>query len=254
MYNIINLKNKRILITGASSGIGHGIVRLLDKLDAQVIMIARREERLKEIKESLRNKESSYYVADLSDLYEIESLVNNIIHEQGALDGFVHSAGITSARPLKSIKPDVLNNVMTVNFYSFIELCRCITIKKRFSLNGLNIVGISSTSSIQGNSSRTAYSASKAAMDAAVRCMAKELAHKKIRINTVAPAFIDTDIYKSFLNYSGAEEDAKMVIARQYLGIGKPEDVANTVAFLLSDASRFITGSTIGVDGGKLTW
>lgn len=254
MYDLIDLKNKTILITGASSGIGKGIVELLDKLEAKVIMVARREDRLKEIKKGLNNKESTYYVADLSNLDKIEDLVEKVVLEHGALNGFVHSAGITSARPLKAIKPDILNNVMTVNFYSFIELCRCITMKKRFSMKGLSVVGISSTSSIQGNSSRTAYSASKAAMDAAVRCMAKELSQKKIRLNTVAPAFIDTEIFESFLNYGENEEDSKMVLARQYLGIGKPEDVANVVAFLLSDASRFITGATIGVDGGKLTW
>lgn len=254
MYNLVDLKDKNILITGSSSGIGKSIAELLDQLGAKVILIARREDKLQEVLNGLENKNSCYYVADLSELDKIEELIKQVVTEQGALDGFVHSAGITSARPLKMIKPNVLHDVMTINFYSFVEICRCISVKKRFSEKGCNIVGISSISSIQGNSSKTAYAASKAAMDATVRCMAKELADKKFRINTVAPAMIETEIYDNFASYSKGSSDAEMVMARQYLGLGKPKDVANMVAFLLSDASRFITGSTIGVDGGRLTW
>lgn len=254
MYSVVNLKDKTILVTGASSGIGAGIVELLDKLEAKVIMVSRRADKLEEIHSRLANKQSCYYVADLSELEKIEGLVKRIIDENGLLDGFVHSAGITSSRPLKTIKPQVLDEVMKINFYSFVEICRCITVRKRFSEQGLNIVGISSTSSIQGNSSKTAYCASKAAMDAAARCMAKELAGKGIRVNTVAPAFIDTGLYDAFLEKGEGSKDAEIIMARQYLGLGKTEDVANVVAFLLSDASRFITGSTIGVDGGKLSW
>lgn len=254
MYNLVDLKDKNILITGASSGIGRCIAELLDKLGARVILIARREDKLKEVLNGLENEKSCYYVTDLNELDKIEELIKQIVAEQGVLNGFVHSAGIARTRPLKMIKSNILHEVMTVNFYSFVELCRCISVKKRFSEAGCNIVGISSVASIQGNSSKTAYAASKAAMDAAVRCMAKELADKKFRINTVAPALIETDIYNTFTNYSKGSSDAEMIMARQYLGLGKPEDVANVVAFLLSDASSFITGSTIGVDGGRLTW
>lgn len=254
MYNLVDLKEKRILVTGASSGIGKEIVTLLDQLEAETILVARREENLKEIVTGLENKKSCYYVADLSQLDELEGLIEQIVAERGPLDGFVHSAGITSSRPFRTIKPDILDQVMKINFYSFVELCRCLTARKRFSETGCNIVGISSTSSIQGNSSKTAYCASKAAMDAAVRCMAKELANKHIRVNTVAPAFIKTDIYESFLEKGEDSKDAELTMARQYLGLGQPSDVANLTAFLLSEASRFITGSTIGVDGGKLSW
>lgn len=254
MYDLVDLKEKRILITGASSGIGKGIATLLDQLEAEMILVARRTENLKEIVTGLHNKNSCYYTADLSELDAIEELIKQIVTEHGPLDGFVHSAGISSSRPLKTIKPDILDQVMKINFYSFVELCRCITMRKRFSADGCNIVGISSTGSLLGNSSKTAYCASKAAMDAAVRCMAKELADKHIRVNTVAPAFIETDIYDSFLEKGEGSKDVELTMARQYLGLGQPSDVANLTAFLLSDASRFITGSTIGVDGGKLSW
>lgn len=254
MHTVVNLKDKTILVTGASSGIGAGIVELLDKLETKVVMVARREDKLEQLKSKLKNPHSSYVTADLAKLDTIEELVKEIVNDNGPLDGFVHCAGITSSRPLKTIKPDVLDKVMKINFYSFVELCRCLTVKKRFSDKGFNIVGISSTSSIQGNTSKTAYSASKAAMDAAVRCMAKELAGKGIRVNTIAPAFIGTEMYEKFLDKGEDSKDAELVMARQYLGLGKVEDVANMAVFLLSDASRFITGSTLGVDGGKLSW
>lgn len=198
MHNLVDLKGKRILVTGASSGIGKEIAVLLDRLEAETILVARREENLQEIVTGLQVEKSCYYTADLSELNKIEGLIKQIVAERGPLDGFVHSAGIASSRPLKTIKPDILDQVMKINFYSFVELCRCITARKRFSETGCNIVGISSTGSILGNSSKTAYCASKAAMDAAVRCMAKELANKHIRVNTVAPSFIETDIYDSF--------------------------------------------------------
>ncbi|MCI9538614.1 MAG: SDR family oxidoreductase [Eubacterium sp.] len=254
MHNLVDLKGKRILVTGASSGIGKEIAVLLDRLEAETILVARREENLQEIVTGLQVEKSCYYTADLSELNKIEGLIKQIVAERGPLDGFVHSAGIASSRPLKTIKPDILDQVMKINFYSFVELCRCITARKRFSETGCNIVGISSTGSILGNSSKTAYCASKAAMDAAVRCMAKELANKHIRVNTVAPSFIETDIYDSFLEKGEGSKDVELTMARQYLGLGQPSDVANLTAFLLSEASRFITGSTIGVDGGKLSW
>ncbi len=252
MYDLVNLNNKQIIVTGASSGIGKETVKLLDRLGAKTILIARREEKLKNVISDLQNNESCYYSTDLSQLDVIEELVKRIVSEHGPLDGFVHSAGVSSSRPLKTIKPDVLHKVMAINFYSFVEFVRCISVKKRFSENGCNIVGISSVASMRGNSSKTAYSASKAAMDAAVRCMAKELANKKFRVNTVAPGLIETDMYNAFLDKGESSKDAERVMAKQYLGVGKPIDVANLTAFLLSDASCFITGATIGVEGGRL--
>lgn len=252
MYNLVNLKDKTILITGASSGIGQAIAELLDKLEARVILVARREDKLREVLAGLNNQSSCYYVADLSKLDGIEELIKGIIAEQGALDGFVHSAGIGSSRPLKTIKPNILQEVMSINFSSFVEICRCISIKKRYAESGCSIVGISSIASCQGNASKTAYSASKAAMDAAVRCMAKELSVKGFRVNTVMPGWIETAIYEQHMQNAKDSADVEAVRARQYLGVGKPVDVANLVAFLLSDAARLITGASLDVTGGAL--
>lgn len=252
MYNIIDLRNKKILITGASSGIGRETAILCSKVGAKVILVARNEEKLKSVNLELEGEGHKYYTFDLSNVDEIESFIKKIKEENGALDGFVHSAGIGSTRPLKLLKPSVMREVMSINFFSFIEIVRNIT-KKNFYNEGMSIVGVSSISSKQGNQSKTAYCSSKAAMDGAIRCIAKEFSHNKIRVNTVCPAMINTELYKQFLENSGESEDAKDIINRQYLGVGEPIDVANMIAFLLSDAAKFITGSSVNLDGGRLS-
>lgn len=252
MVNPMELTGKRILITGASSGIGQETAALISKLGAETVLIARREEQLKETLSKLAGSGHKYYCYDLCNVDDIEILIGTVISEGGSIDGFVHSAGIGNYRPLKLMKPNFLKEVMEVNFYSFVELVRCMT-KKGFYNDGMSIVGISSISSQQGNQTKIAYSASKAAMDAAIRCMAKELAPKRIRVNSIVPALIKTQLYDVFLDMGGESEDAKNIMARQYLGLGEPQDIANMAAYLLSDASKFITGTSIAVDGGRLS-
>ncbi|WP_263008653.1 SDR family NAD(P)-dependent oxidoreductase [Pseudobutyrivibrio xylanivorans] len=240
------------MITGASSGMGAETAILCSQLGASVILVARREEKLIEVKEKLEGNGHIIFPFDLSKVDEIEGLVKSIITESGALDGFVHSAGISSTRPLKMLKPSHLSEVMNINFNSFVEITRCITKKNCFN-DGLSIVGVSSISSTLGNQTKTAYCASKAAMDAVVRCFAKEFAKDGVRANTVCPGMINTDIYEKFKDNAGDSYDAEVRMYRQYLGLGEPADVAEVIAFLLSNASRFITGSNIGVDGGMLS-
>jgi NAD(P)-dependent dehydrogenase (short-subunit alcohol dehydrogenase family) len=252
MKNLVNLAEKKILVTGASSGIGAETAVLCSQLGAKVVLVARREDKLQEVMMKLKSDGHRYFAFDLSYVDEIEGFIKSLISEVGPLDGFVHSAGISSTRPLKMIKPAHLREVMDINFNSFVEIVRCITKKNCFNL-GMSIVGISSISSSQGNQAKTAYCASKAAMDAVVRCFAKELAQNNIRANTVCPAMINTDIYEKFKDNAGDSYDAEVLMYRQYLGLGEPADVANMIAFLLSDAARFITGSNIGVDGGILS-
>lgn len=252
MKNVVDLSGKNILITGASSGMGAETARLCSQLGAKVILVARREEKLVEVIGTLEGDGHKYYSFDLGRVDDIEDFIKGVIAETGPLDGFVHSAGISSTRPLKMIKPGVLREVMEINFNSFVEITRCITKRKCYN-PGLSIVGISSISSTLGNQTKTAYCASKAAMDAVVRCFAKELASSGVRANTVCPGMIDTAIYEKFKDNAGDSYDAKMRMDRQYLGLGQPIDVANMIVFLLSDASRMITGANIGVDGGMLS-
>jgi NAD(P)-dependent dehydrogenase (short-subunit alcohol dehydrogenase family) len=249
MLNEMNFANKRILISGASVGIGKETALLLSKLGAKVILVDLNVDGLDKLLPMLENSGHHSFPYDLSNIDGIENLVKNIISTVGPVDGFVNCVGIRSRRPLSLLKPKVISEVMNVNFGSFIEMVRCITKKKNFN-EELSIVGISSISSQKGGVSVTAYAASKGAMDSAVRCLAKELAPKKIRVNTVVPAQINTPAYEKMSQMSSGEDKT---LARQYLGLGEPIDVANAIAFLLSKNSRFITGSSIPVDGGFLS-
>ena len=253
MINLIELNGKKIIITGASSGIGREIAVLTSMLGAQLILIARNTERLENVISRLEGTNHKYYSYDLSDIDGIELLIKTIINDNGPVDGFVHSAGISGSRPLHMLKPKNMNDVMDINFNSFVEIIRCLSKRNNLKPNA-SIVGISSVAGQQGNISKTAYCASKAAMDASVRCIAKELAKNGVRANTVAPGLTDTPIFKRFLDNSGNDsKDAQMVLERQYLGLISPQNVANTVAFLLSDASKFITGQVISIDSGRLS-
>lgn len=253
MKNFIDFTGKKIIVTGASSGIGKKTAITLSELGATVIMIARREDKLVETMKELGQGEHRYYVCDLSDVEIIESLVKTIVSDVGALDGLVYAAGMSSQMPLMQLKPEKVRDVFEVNYFGFIEFVRQICRKGRFN-KGMRIVGISSIASIKGNKAHLAYSGSKAAMDASVRCIAREVADKGICINTVAPAMTATEMYEQYLQHYGEDSESNQeLLKRQYLGIAKTEDVANAIAFLLSPAARFITGITLPIDGGMTT-
>lgn len=252
MKNIVDLTDKTILVAGASSGMGAETAVLCSELGAKAVLVARREDKLRKVMQKLQGDGHSYYVFDLNDLENIEVFIKSVVKETGALDGMVFSAGIPGTRPLKMLKPAALSEVMNINFSAFVELVRCATKKNMYNI-GMSIIGISSISSTMGSLGKTAYCSSKAAMDSAVRCMAKELAPNGIRVNTVCPGIIETALFQTFQDNAGDSHDAQAKIERQYLGLGKPIDVANTIAFLLSDASRMITGANVGVDGGMLS-
>ena len=245
-----DFKEKRILVTGASSGIGAAVCSLLRDAGAEVIMVARDPEKLSAAAERLQV--GSYFPMDLSDVPGVADQISAIIKNCGPLDGFVHSAGIGTVRPIKMCTYEFMKGMMDVNFFSFIEIVRCISKKKCFN-EGMSIVGISSVAAVEGNQSKTGYCASKAAMNSAVRCLAKELAPKKIRVNTVMPGITRTAIFDQIMDNGGESDDLKGILQRQYLGICEPENVAASVAFLLSDEAKYITGSSIAVDSGRLS-
>lgn len=245
--NPMDLTGKKILITGASSGIGRATAILCAQLGAQVIPVARNVTKLEELAAELGSSMPAYYSFDLSEIDKIEDLAKLIVQEHGAIDGLVHSAGFACNRPISMYEFSRVHEVMLINFYSFFELVRVFSKKGRFNPD-FSIVGLSSVASINGNSAQTAYAASKAAVDGATRCFAKELHNKGIRVNTVAPSLIKTEMYEAYSRKCGVGEE--QIEKRQYLGLGETTDVANAIAFLLGSASRFITGTQFIVDGG----
>lgn len=251
MKQIIDLTGKKIIVVGASQGIGQQTAITLSTVGAELILIARNADNLNKTKSLLSGEGHICKPFDIGQIDEIEPLIKGIVKESGKIDGLVYCAGITNDRPLTMFKPELVEEVLRVNLCGFIEMVRAATKKNRFN-EGMRIVGISSTSALKGAKAHMAYSASKAGMDGAVRAMAVELAEKGICINTVAPGMIHTSMYEKYLEGNGgAEGSANLgLLGRQYLGIGRTEDVANTIAFLISPASRFITGVTLPVDGG----
>jgi len=247
----MDLSGKNILVTGASSGIGKGIAIFLSKVGANIIMAARNEEKLKETYNELEPGNHSYYLIDLNNLNEIEGMIDDACSDGRKLNGIVHSAGISRTVPIQYLKLDDLKSIMSINFYSFVELVKHFS-KRKNNDNGGSIVAISSISSKVGARGLAAYCASKGALDGAIRSMALELAAKNIRINSIAPGMIKTQIYDGLVelvNNKSFETDLKK---RQIMGLGEPEDVASATAYLLSDASKFITGTSMIVDGGYL--
>ncbi len=245
----MDLSGKNILVTGASSGIGKGIAIYLSKVGANVIMAARNEEKLKETYNELEPGNHSYYLIDLNNLDEIEGMIDDICSDGRKLNGIVHSAGISRTIPIQYIKLDSLKSIMSVNYYSFVELVKHFS-KRKYNDNGGSIVAISSISSKVGARGLAAYCASKGALDSSIRPMALELASKNIRINSIAPGMIKSQIYDGLIELVNNKDFETDLKKRQILGLGKPEDVASAAAFLLSDASKFITGTSIIVDGG----
>lgn len=247
MINLVDLTDKKIIVTGASSGIGKETAILLSRLGARVVLVARNEDRLLKTMSMLENGEHSYFVYDLSQLEGISNLIERIVNKDNRkIDGLVHSAGVSAIIPLQNINYEKMDQVMKINFYSFIELVKVVTLKKYSS--GGSIVAISSIASTQGEKCQTIYSASKAAMDASIRTLAIELVKKKIRINSVMPGLINSEMTNQVPISSLQTSE---LTRAQLLGIGKPIDVANMIAFLISEASGFITGRSVYVDGGR---
>lgn len=254
ILSMIDFNDKNILVVGASSGIGEKTAYVLAEQGANVILVARREERLKEVCNNIESIKKSYYVGNMSDLDSIEKMFKLIVSEQGKLDGMAYVAGITEGDvPIKFLTYERQLNVFQTNYFGFVECVRQITKRGNYN-NGLRIVGVSSVASLCGEKALVPYSASKAAMNAAIRCIAKELGPKGICINSVAPSMVRTDMYQSFVDIQGAESAANIrAMNRQYLGLAERGDVANAIAFLLSKEARFITGITLPVDGGFST-
>lgn len=244
--NIINLSNKVVIVTGAGSGIGRETAKVLSEQGAKVLMLDLNEEGLEETLSLMSGTGHLYKACDLTNFDVLPAFLKEVMERYGTIDGLVHCAGISSRKPLNVLKAEGFSKVMDVNFYSFVEMVRLFT-KKKFFNDGGSIVVMSSISSIRGFKAKSEYCVSKAAVDAFVRCMALELADRKIRVNSVMAAEVLTPLAMN------ARETNAVVGASDFnapLGPSDPYEVANIIAFLLSNATKTITGTSILIDGG----
>jgi NAD(P)-dependent dehydrogenase (short-subunit alcohol dehydrogenase family) len=244
-----SLSDKNIIITGASSGIGRQIAIEASKQGANLILIARNREKLEDTLSLLSNGRHFVFPFDVSDFPNMETLVESIVSTAGIISGFVHSAGTEATIPLRNMKPEIYENIFRVNVIAAFELARLIAKKKNVDPRGGSFVFLSSVMGKLGKEGKVAYCSSKSALSGGVKAMALELSGRKIRCNAVLPGIVKTEMAERM--FETLPEASVAEIVRQHpLGLGSPEDVAHLTVFLLSDESKWITGSEIVIDGG----
>jgi NAD(P)-dependent dehydrogenase (short-subunit alcohol dehydrogenase family) len=251
-FNPMDLTGKRILITGASSGIGRACAVMASQLGASCVLVARNEAGLSETLALMNTEVSlrhSFALCDLTDLDSIISVFDNSI-QNGKFAGLVHAAGICNAVPIAFQSAKEMQMAMALNYYAFLEMMKIISKRKYFEKG--SVVGVSSISASVGWKGGVAYSGTKGALSASIRSLALEFAEKGIRVNGVQPSNIQTPMFDALAAEMNSEEGMNELLKKQPLGLGRPEDVAAAICFLLSDAANFITGTNLVVDGGYL--
>lgn len=245
MNNIFSLTGKTFLVTGASSGIGFETCKTIHSLGGKVIAIARNEENLKDLIKQLNPDEDNFIKADLSDKNDIKLITEQITN----IDGIVHSAGVVTLSPLKFINEEKMDLLYEINYKSIVLLMQSIVKAKKLN-KGSSVVFVSSIAGLYGMKGNGMYAGTKGALISVSKVFANELAAQKIRVNCVAPGMVKTQITQETINQLSAEVIAEDE-AKYPLGYGEPEDVANPICFLLSEASKWITGQTLTLDGGR---
>lgn len=249
MYSAFSLSNKNIILTGASSGIGKQCAITFSQLGANIILIARNKERLKDTFNKLEKGNHLIISQDITEYAKLEEVVNTAVGKVGKVSGFVYSAGIEMTLPLRSMQPSYYKDMFATNVISGFELARIISKKKYLNENGASFIFISSVMGILGQAGKVGYCSSKGALISGSKAIALELAKKNIRVNCVLPGVVETEMSNKMLK-NLPEESKKSILDMHPLGLGKPEDIASACAFLLSDAARWITGTNLIVDGG----
>lgn len=240
------MERKNILITGASSGIGKCVAEYLHSQGNTVILVARNEEKLNKLAKKLGDN-AYIYPYDLINLKNIGEIFEFCINKGLKLDGMVHSAGINKDMPIKVNDISAMNETMTINCLSFLELGKYFC-KKKVCNDNASIVALSSTASKKFGKGMSTYVASKAALNGIVKVMSKEYITRKIRVNAILPAFVKTEMMERTKEF--VKELDERVSKSQQLGVIEPIQVAYLSEFLLSEKSKYITGSLIPITAG----
>jgi NAD(P)-dependent dehydrogenase (short-subunit alcohol dehydrogenase family) len=246
-FNPYNLSGKKILVTGASSGIGKATAINASKLGATVLITARDGHRLQETFDSLERTESSAHKMILADL-TVEDDVKNLLAEVPSLDGLVLCAGKGLTLPLQFATREKFDDIFGVNFFAPVELLRMLFKKKQLqkSASVVLLASLGGTQIFSGGNG--IYGASKSALNSIMKFAAKEFASRKIRVNSICPGMVDTPlIHRGTISDEQLLEDQKRYPLGRY---GTPDDIAYAAIYLLSDAASWITGQSLILDGG----
>jgi NAD(P)-dependent dehydrogenase (short-subunit alcohol dehydrogenase family) len=247
MFSADALKNKRILVTGASAGIGKDTSILLSRLGARLILLGRNEDRLKVVVSQLSGEGHKTLSCDLSKENDFKKILQGFADDE-KLSGLVSCAGIDATIPLKALSLKKWDEVLRLNLTAGMLLAQAFA-NSRVCKPESSIVFVGSVMSLVAQSGSSAYCASKAALSGLTKSLSLEFARDRIRVNLVCPGMVKTEMLAELGNRIG-DEKMKAFELMHPLGFGETSDVAHAITYLLSDASRWVTGSNLVVDGG----
>ncbi len=243
--NPFSLDGKTVLVTGASSGLGRQTAITSSQMGAKLMITGRDKVRLQETFDLLEGTGHKQFIADLTDQHDIDTLVASLPE----LNGVVYSTGISDLSPARFITAATIEKTFSISYTASVLLTAGLLAKKKLARKDCSLVFISSISTRYPFVGGAMYISAKAAIEAYARVLALELAPKGIRVNCVAPAFVKTPMLdQTATNYS--QQAVDMIEARQILGLGEPEDVANTIVYYLSGASKWVSATSLILGGG----
>jgi len=243
------LKNKIVLITGAAKGIGRAIAELFANEGARLVLTGRNVEALETLTATLLPHADGHlvYTMDVREIDSIRQVFEALSAQKIYIDCIVNNAGIMKDATLQMVKPELIRDIYETNVYGTI-LPTQYALKSFLRKRGGSVINMTSIIGTNGNLGQTIYGSSKTAIIGFTKSLSKELASLNVRVNAIAPGFIDTDMTKN-MDPKFYEKNLQAIGMRR---IGKPEDVAKVALFLASDLSAYVTGQVIGVDGGMI--